>query len=221
MLDAKPWLGTIGSAMASPAGTKPARRWLPHRRQRGRWPRPAGGPPALRFAALLFWRPLCFIVEACPASLGGRSKAPSRADYLVSNSMCRAISTWPISMFRSTGSSNGSKALDYGSRRSIPTTSSLDRKRIVFSAKREGATFDIGLVSMDGSDIPLVPDDPPRVGIGGRRNDGCDGPWAPRRQQGEPTSCTTATGSYPCGQRFTSTAATPLSVDLPEYADDG
>ena len=47
---------------------------------------------------------------------------------------------------------------------------SLDRREIVFSAKRD-TNFDIGLVSLDGSDIHWVPEDPA---------DETDVQWAPR-----------------------------------------
>ncbi len=47
---------------------------------------------------------------------------------------------------------------------------STERREIVFSAKRE-ASFDVGLVSLDGSDIHWVPEDPA---------DEVDAQWAPR-----------------------------------------
>ena len=47
---------------------------------------------------------------------------------------------------------------------------SLDRREIVFSAKRAD-NFDIGLVSLDGSDVHWVPEDP---------SDETDPQWAPR-----------------------------------------
>ncbi|HEX3070576.1 MAG TPA: hypothetical protein VHX14_18555, partial [Thermoanaerobaculia bacterium] len=47
---------------------------------------------------------------------------------------------------------------------------SLDRKEVVFSARRKD-NFDIGLVSIDGSDIHWVPQDPV---------DETDVQWAPR-----------------------------------------
>jgi Tol biopolymer transport system component len=47
---------------------------------------------------------------------------------------------------------------------------SLDRKEVVFSAKRKDS-FDVGLVSMDGSDIHWIPEDPA---------DEVSAQWAPR-----------------------------------------
>jgi hypothetical protein len=47
---------------------------------------------------------------------------------------------------------------------------SLDRREVVFSAKR-GKSFDVGLVSLDGSDIHWIPEDP---------NDEVAVQWAPR-----------------------------------------
>lgn len=47
---------------------------------------------------------------------------------------------------------------------------STERREIVFSAKRD-ASFDVGLVSLDGSDIHWVPEDPA---------DEVDAQWAPR-----------------------------------------
>ncbi|MGA8810159.1 MAG: hypothetical protein WB973_20000 [Thermoanaerobaculia bacterium] len=78
---------------------------------------------------------------------------------------------------------------------------SLIRKEIVFSAKRTN-NFDVGLVSMDGSDIHWIPEDPA---------DEVNAQWAPR---GNKVSyiLQTATGSIVRTVHIPT--ATPLSVDL-------
>jgi hypothetical protein len=84
---------------------------------------------------------------------------------------------------------------------------SLDRKEVVFSARRKD-NFDIGLVSIDGSDIHWVPEDPA---------DETDVQWAPR---GNKVSFIlhTATGSIVRTVHIPT--ATPLSVDFPETQID-
>ena len=84
---------------------------------------------------------------------------------------------------------------------------SLERKEIVFSAKRKDS-FDIGLVSMDGSDIHWIPEDPA---------DEVDVQWAPR---GNKVSYIlhTATGSIV--RTVHVPTATPLSVDFPNTQID-
>jgi hypothetical protein len=78
---------------------------------------------------------------------------------------------------------------------------SLDRREIVFSAKRTN-NFDVGLVSMDGSDIHWIPEDP---------SDEVNAQWAPR---GNKVSyiLQTATGSIVRTVHIPT--GTPLSVDL-------
>jgi len=97
---------------------------------------------------------------------------------------------------------NGSKAL-------TPKFAAIDsydvsfaRKEVVFSAKRKD-NFDIGLVSMDGSDIHWIPEDP---------LDETSVQWAPR---GNKVSYIlhTATGSIVRTVHIPT--ATPLSTDLP------
>lgn len=97
---------------------------------------------------------------------------------------------------------NGSKAL-------TPKFAAIDsydvsfaRKEIVFSAKRK-ESFDIGLVSMDGSDIHWIPEDP---------LDETSVQWAPR---GNKVSYIlhTATGSIVRTVHIPT--GTPLSTDLP------
>ena len=84
---------------------------------------------------------------------------------------------------------------------------SLDRKEVVFSARRKD-NFDIGLVSIDGSDIHWVPEDPANE---------TDVQWAPR---GNKVSFIlhTATGSIVRTVHIPT--ATPLSVDFPETQID-
>ena len=84
---------------------------------------------------------------------------------------------------------------------------SLDRKEVVFSARRKD-NFDIGLVSIDGSDIHWVPEDPA---------DEVSVQWAPR---GNKVSFIlhTATGSIVRTVHIPT--ATPLSVDFPETQID-
>jgi hypothetical protein len=84
---------------------------------------------------------------------------------------------------------------------------SLERKEVVFSARRRD-NFDIGLVSIDGSDIHWVPEDP---------LDETDVQWAPR---GNKVSFLlhTATGSIVRTVHIPT--ATPLSVDFPQTQID-
>lgn len=78
---------------------------------------------------------------------------------------------------------------------------SLDRKEIVFSAKRT-KSFDIGLVSMDGSDIHWIPEDPA---------DEVNAQWAPR---GNKVSYILETVTGSIVRTVHVPTATPLSVDL-------
>jgi hypothetical protein len=84
---------------------------------------------------------------------------------------------------------------------------SLDRREVVFSAKRKDS-FDVGLVSLDGSDVHWIPED---------RADEVDAQWAPR---GNKVSyiLRTATGSIV--RTVHVPTATPLSVDFPETQID-
>jgi hypothetical protein len=84
---------------------------------------------------------------------------------------------------------------------------SLERKEIVFSAKRKD-NFDVGLVSMDGSDIHWIPEDPA---------DEVNAQWAPH---GNKVSYIlhTATGSIV--RTVHVPTATPLSVDFPQTQID-
>src|SRR5216684_1404783 len=84
---------------------------------------------------------------------------------------------------------------------------SLDRKEIVFSAKRKD-NFDIGLVSLDGSDIHWVPEDPAdEVGV----------QWAPR---GNKVSFILHTKTGSIVRTVHIPTGTPLSVDFPQTQID-
>jgi hypothetical protein len=111
------------------------------------------------------------------------------------------IRVWENQLF------NGSKAL-------TPKFAAIDsydvsfaRKEVVFSAKPKD-NFDIGLVSMDGSDVHWIPADPA---------DETNVQWAPR---GNKVSYIlhTATGSIVRTVHIPT--ATPLSVDLPNTQID-
>ncbi|MGH9419792.1 MAG: TolB family protein [Thermoanaerobaculia bacterium] len=84
---------------------------------------------------------------------------------------------------------------------------SLDRKEIVFSARRKD-NFDVGLVSIDGSDIHWIPEDPA---------DEVNAQWAPR---GNKVSyiLRTATGSIVRTVHIPTAAQ--LSVDFPQTQID-
>ena len=102
---------------------------------------------------------------------------------------------------------NGDKALTPAFAAIDSFDVSLDRKEVVFSARRKD-NFDIGLVSIDGSEIHWVPEDPA---------DETDVQWAPR---GNKVSFVlhTATGSILRTVHIPT--ATPLSVVFPETQID-
>jgi hypothetical protein len=102
---------------------------------------------------------------------------------------------------------NGSKALTRRFRAIDSFDVSLDRREVVFSAKRK-ENFDVGLVSLDGSDIHWIPEDPA---------DEVDAQWAPR---GNKVSyiLRTATGSIVRTVHIPT--GTPLSIDFPETQID-
>jgi hypothetical protein len=84
---------------------------------------------------------------------------------------------------------------------------SLDRKEVVFSARRKD-NFDIGLVSIDGSDIHWIPEDPSdEVGV----------QWAPR---GNKVSYVLRTATGAIVRTVHIPTATPLSVDFPQSQID-
>jgi len=84
---------------------------------------------------------------------------------------------------------------------------SLERKEIVFSAKRKD-NFDIGLVSMDGSDIHWIPEDPA---------DEVDVQWARR---GNKVSYILHTAAGSIVRTVHIPTGTPLSVDFPNTQID-
>src|SRR4051812_26465568 len=84
---------------------------------------------------------------------------------------------------------------------------SLDRKEIVFSAKRKD-NFDVGLVSIDGSDIHWIPEDPA---------DEVNAQWAPR---GNKVSYILRTTTGSIVRTVHVPTATPLSVDFPNAQID-
>src|SRR5258708_4265542 len=122
---------------------------------------PAGGPPALRIAALLFLAgcatasvPIPPAWETVPAA----RFVGAETDYCLffecaSNPRPASIRVWGNQLF------NGSKALTPVFAAIDSYDVSFERKEVVFSAKRK-ESFDIGLVSIDGSDIHWIPEDP-------------------------------------------------------------
>lgn len=102
---------------------------------------------------------------------------------------------------------NGDKALTPAFAAIDSFDVSLDRKEVVFSARRKD-NFDIGLVSIDGSDIHWVPEDPSdEVGV----------QWAPR---GNKVSFVLQTATGSIVRTVHIPTATPLSVDFPEAQID-
>jgi hypothetical protein len=84
---------------------------------------------------------------------------------------------------------------------------SLERKEIVFSAKRKD-NFDVGLVSIDGSDIHWIPEDP---------SDEVNAQWAPR---GNKVSYILHTKTGSIVRTVHIPTAIPLSVDFPQTQID-
>ncbi len=84
---------------------------------------------------------------------------------------------------------------------------SLERKEIVFSARRKD-NFDVGLVSVDGSDIHWIPEDPA---------DEVSAQWAPR---GNKVSFILHTKAGSIVRTVHIPTATPLSADFPDSQID-
>jgi hypothetical protein len=84
---------------------------------------------------------------------------------------------------------------------------SMERKEIVFSAKRTN-NFDVGLVSIDGSDIHWIPEDPANE---------VNPQWAPR---GNKVSYIVQTATGSIVRTVHIPTATPLSVDFPRTQVD-
>src|SRR5438270_9843978 len=184
------------SAGGPPAGS-PAARW--------RWRRGAAEPaavqparpPALRLAALLFLAgcatvsmPVPPAWETVPAAKVVEPEAGA------SNPGPANIRVWGNQLF------NGSKALTPKFAAIDSYDVSLERKEVVFSAKRKD-NFDVGLVSIDGSDIHWIPEDPAdEVGV----------QWAPR---GNKVSYILHTPTGSIMRTVHIPTATPLSIGFP------
>lgn len=102
---------------------------------------------------------------------------------------------------------NGTKALTPQFDAIDSFDASADRQEIVFSAKREHG-FDVGLVSMDGSDIHWIPEDPA---------DEVDAQWAPR---GNKVSYIMRTAAGSIVRTVHIPTGTPLSVGFPQTQID-
>src|SRR3954462_8041072 len=93
-----------------------------------------------------------------PAAWESVPSAASAGDYCAhfdcaANLRLASIPTWENQLF------SGNKALTPKFAAIDSFDLSLERKEVVFSAKRKD-NFDVGLVSMDGSDIHWIPEDP-------------------------------------------------------------
>jgi hypothetical protein len=127
-------------------------------------------------------------------------KAASASDYCAhfecaANLRLANIRTWEGQLF------NGSKALTPKFAAIDSFDLSLERKEVVFSAKRKD-NFDVGLVSMDGSDIHWIPEDPA---------DEVDVQWARR---GNKVSCILHTAAGSIVRTVHIPTATPVSVNF-------
>src|SRR5438270_9260030 len=162
---------------------------------------PAGGPPALRLVTLLFLAGCASASMTIPPAWETVPAAAFQGDYCLFfdcaiNPLPANIRVWRNQLFK------GSKALTPVFVAIDSFDVSFERKEVVFSAQRKD-NFDIGLVSMDGSDIHWIPEDPA---------DEVRVQWAPR---GNKVSYIlhTATGSIVRTVHIPT--ATPLSVDFP------
>lgn len=157
------------------------------------------------WVGLLFFGGCATASRPLPNGWDAVPKAATIGDYCAHVS-CAAN---PQTVIRVVGNRifNGDKALTPAFAAIDSFDVSLDRKEVVFSARRKD-NFDIGLVSIDGSDIHWVPEDPAdEVGV----------QWAPR---GNKVSFVlhTATGSIVRTVHIPT--ATPLSVDFPQTQID-
>jgi len=162
-------------------------------------------PPALRFAGLLFLGACATATQPLPTEWETVPAAAVLGNYCA-HFECAAKAQTAVHV---SGNRilNGDKALTPELAAIDSFDVSLDRKEVVFSAKRKD-NFDIGLVSLDGSDIHWVPEDPAdEVAV----------QWAPR---GNKVSYImhTATGSILRTVHIPT--ATQLSVDFPQTQID-
>jgi hypothetical protein len=185
------------SAGGPPAGP-PAARWRGFRRARE--------AAALSLAALLFLASCASAPIAIKPSWETVPAAKVHSDYCLFFDC--AINPKPENI-RVSGNQlfNGSKALTPVFVAIDSYDVSLERKEIVFSAKRKD-NFDVGLVSMDGSDIHWIPEDPA---------DETNVSWAPR---GNKVSYILHTSRGSIVRTVHIPTATPLSVDLPDSEID-
>jgi|GEM_PF-589807 len=193
------------SAGGPPAGP-PAARWRSPETRRRAGGGPAGGPPALRLFLVLFLGACATTSLPIPKAWEAVPIANPIGDYCA-HFQCAARSQ-PANI-RVSGNRlfNGSKPLTPQFVAIDSYDVSLDRKEIVFSAKRKD-NFDVGLVSMDGSDIHWIPED---------RADEVNAQWAPRGNKAS-YILHTVTGSIV--RTVHVPTATPLSVDFPRTQID-
>jgi hypothetical protein len=117
----------------------------------------AGGA-ALRLAALLFLASCATASMPIPAAWESVPTAASASDYCA-HFDCAANFLPANIWIKDNQLVRGSKALTPQFVAIDSFSVSFPRKEVVFSAKRKD-NFDIGLVSMDGSDIHWIPEDP-------------------------------------------------------------
>jgi hypothetical protein len=159
-----------------------------------------------RFVSLLFLAGCASDSMLVPLAWESAPKAADAGDYCA-HWQCAAnlrpanIRVWGNQLF------NGSKALTPPFAAIDSFDVSAERKEVVFSAKRKD-NFDIGLVSIDGSDIHWIPEDPA---------DEVAAQWAPR---GNKASYILKTAAGNIVRTVHIPTATPLSVDFPNTQID-
>jgi hypothetical protein len=164
------------------------------------------GPPALRLVVALFLGGCATASMPMPNAWETVPTATAIGDYCA-HFQCAANPRLANIRVSENRLFNGSKPLTPQFAALDSYDLSLDRKEIVFSAKRKDS-FDVGLVSMDGSDIHWIPEDPA---------DEVNVQWAPR---GNKVSYIlhTATGSIV--RTVHVPTATQLSIDFPDTQID-
>ena len=175
------------SPAAEPAAVQPAR------------------PPALRLGVLLFLSG-CVSSLPVPQEWSSVPAAAAIGDYCAAFK-CAAKSQAPAVHIAGNRIVNGDKALTPEFVAIDSFDVSLDRKEVVFSAKRKD-NFDVGLVSLDGSDIHWIPEDPA---------DEVSVQWAPR---GNKVSFILHTKTGSIVRTVHVPTATQLSVDFPQTQID-